>query len=77
MVSARYHGFMAMTLRLSEEQTEALRREAEFEHRSMQEVVLRLVDEYLDHKARARKRDAALDEIVTKHKELLDRLGDA
>lgn len=68
---------MAMTLRLSEEQTEALRREAEREHRSMQEVVLRLVDEYLDQKARARKRDAALDEIVTRHKELLDRLGDA
>jgi hypothetical protein len=35
---------MAMTLRLSEEQTEALRRKAEAEHRSMQQVAQAAID---------------------------------
>lgn len=36
---------MAMTLRLTEEETESLRRQAEIEHRSMHEVVrLALMD---------------------------------
>jgi len=68
---------MAMTLRLSDTQSEALRREAELEHRSMQEVVLNLVDGYLDRKSRTRKRDTAIDEIVTQHHELLERLGNS
>jgi predicted transcriptional regulator len=38
---------MAMTLRLSDEQAEALRRRAEKEGRSMQQIVLGAVDEYL------------------------------
>jgi predicted transcriptional regulator len=38
---------MAMTLRLSDEQTEALRARAEKEGRSMQQVALSAVDEYL------------------------------
>jgi plasmid stability protein len=38
---------MAMTLRLSDEQTEALRVRAEKEGRSMQQVALSAVDEYL------------------------------
>jgi predicted transcriptional regulator len=38
---------MAMTLRLSDEQTEALRKRAEVEGRSMQQVVLAAVDDYL------------------------------
>jgi predicted transcriptional regulator len=38
---------MAMTLRLSDEQTEALRRRAEKEGRSMQQVALGALDEYL------------------------------
>lgn len=36
-----------MTLRLSDEQTEALRRRADEEGRSMQQIVLAAVDEYL------------------------------
>jgi predicted transcriptional regulator len=36
-----------MTLRLSEEQTEALRRRAQTEGRSMQQVALQAVDDYL------------------------------
>ena len=38
---------MAMTLRLSDEQTEALRRKAEAEHRSMQQVALAAIDAYV------------------------------
>jgi predicted transcriptional regulator len=49
--SWRYHigiiTTMAMTLRLSDEQAEALRRRAEKEGRSMQQIVLGAVDEYL------------------------------
>lgn len=38
---------MAMTLRLSEEQTEALRQKAEAEHRSMQQVAQAAIDAYV------------------------------
>lgn len=43
----RYHFHMAMTLRLSDEQTEALRRKAEAEHRSMQQVAQAAIDAYV------------------------------
>jgi hypothetical protein len=43
----RYHLFMAMTLRLSDEQTEALRRKAKAEHRSMQQVAQAAIDAYV------------------------------
>ncbi len=38
---------MAMTLRLTDEQTEALRRRAEKEGRSMQQIALHAIDDYL------------------------------
>ncbi|HEX5493453.1 MAG TPA: CopG family transcriptional regulator [Mycobacteriales bacterium] len=38
---------MAMTLRLSHEQSEALRRRADKEGRSMQQVALTAIDEYV------------------------------
>ena len=43
----RYHLLVAMTLRLSDEQTEALRRKAEAEHRSMQQVAQAAIDAYV------------------------------
>ena len=39
---------MGMTLRTSEQQTEALRRQAAAEGRSMQAVALSAIDEYID-----------------------------
>jgi hypothetical protein len=48
---------MAMTLRLSDEQTEALRRKAEAEHRSMQQVALAAIDAYV-HQATPLRRQA-------------------
>ena len=66
---------MAMNLRLTDEQTEALRRQAEAERRSMQAVIVTALDEYVERHARraliveASKRNAA------RYAEALDRLG--
>ncbi len=64
---------MAMTLRLTEEQTAALRATAEREGRSMQETVVRAIDEYVAK--REQKRDALLKRILDEDREALDRLG--
>lgn len=64
---------MAMTLRLSDEQTEALRAQAESEGRSMQDVAQAAVANYL-HSARVAKSAA---QGAEKYAELLRRLGDA
>lgn len=65
-----------MTLRLSPEKTEALRLQAEFEGRSMQDVAQRSIDEYLARHARAVERRTLLEAAVDDHRELLDRLRD-
>ncbi|MFI9835897.1 CopG family transcriptional regulator [Nonomuraea sp. NPDC051941] len=67
---------MAMTLRLTDDQTEALRKRAEFEGRSMQQVVLAAVDEYLARHAA----DEEVRRLGAKSRErwrsVLDRLGE-
>ena len=64
---------MAMTLRLDEGETEALRRCAEEEGRSMQEVAKRAIAQYVS------KRDQRLADaitlVATRDAELLDRLS--
>ncbi len=67
---------MAMTLRLTEDETAALRRQAEREGRSMQDVARRSITEYLARKTRADQREALLSEAVDEHRELLERLRD-
>jgi hypothetical protein len=67
---------MAMTLRLSEQQTEALRARAETEGRSMQQVALSALDDYL-----LRTQDDEATEILAQRgaqrfAELLRRLGE-
>ncbi|NRQ30589.1 ribbon-helix-helix protein, CopG family [Nonomuraea sp. NN258] len=65
-----------MTLRLSDQQTEALRKRAEEEGRSMQQVVLAALDEYLTrHSAdeEVRRLGAASRE---RWRDVLDRLGE-
>ncbi len=64
---------MAMTLRLTTEESEALRRQAEIEGRSMHEVARQAIHDYLTH--RRQTRDAILAEIVDEDRELLDRLA--
>ena len=64
---------MAMTLRLTDQQTAALRATAEREGRSMHETVIRAVDEYVTK--REQKRDALIKRILDEDREALDRLG--
>ena len=64
---------MAMTLRLSEEQTEALRRKAAEEGRSMQEVALTAVDQYVHNRPERLRR--IVSEVLADDAELLDRLA--
>jgi hypothetical protein len=64
---------MAMNLRLSESETEALRRKAAEEGRSMQEVARAAIAEYVsDRPGRLR---AAIERVRREDAELLDRLS--
>jgi predicted transcriptional regulator len=64
---------MAMTLRLTDEETEALRAQAERENRSMQEVAREAIRLYVNRRATVR--EQALRRIVSEDRELLDRLA--
>lgn len=64
---------MAMTLRLSDKQSKALRKIAEQEGISMQEAALNAVDEYVSK--RQKKLNSIIDRIKTEDAELLDRLS--
>lgn len=64
---------MPMTLRLSTEETEALRETARREHRSMQDVAREAIAAYVS--SRARRRDELLARIVAEDAELIRRLG--
>ena len=67
---------MAMTLRLSDEQTEALRRRAEKEGRSMQQVALAALDDYLVRTADDELTDRLAERGAERFAELLRRLGE-
>ena len=67
---------MAMTLRLSDEETDALRRRAQREGRSMQEVARAAVREYIDRTSRRELLDQVLDEELPRFAEALRRLGE-
>lgn len=62
-----------MTLRLTDEEAEALRAEAERVNRSMQEVAREAIRLYVNR--RAVLREQALRRIATEDRELLDRLA--
>lgn len=65
---------MAMNLRLNDDQTDALKKQAELEGRSMHAIVLRAVDDYLARNAReAMVRETAVREAAKWH-ELMERL---
>ena len=67
---------MAMTLRLDDEQAEALRRRAEREGRSMQQVALSAVDEYLERAEDDELTDRLAERGAERFAELLRRLGE-
>jgi hypothetical protein len=55
---------MAMTLRLDDVQTEALRRKAAAEHRSMQQVALAAIDAYVQQPTQQRRRAIPVSELL-------------
>ena len=65
-----------MTLRLDEGETEALRRRAELEGRSMQEVARQAVRDYIERSSRRQLLDRVLDEQLPRYAEALKRLGE-
>jgi hypothetical protein len=67
---------MAMTLRLSDDETDALRRRALREGRSMQEVARAAVREYIARTSRRELLDEVLDEELPRFDEALRRLGE-
>jgi hypothetical protein len=66
---------MAMTLRLTDEEAEALRSRAQREARSMQDVARQAVREYIESHSRAELLDQVLDEELPRYAEALERLG--
>jgi predicted transcriptional regulator len=67
---------VAMTLRLSDEQTEALRRRADKEGRSMQQVARTALDVYLLRTEDDELTDRLADQGARRYAELLRRLGE-
>jgi hypothetical protein len=68
---------MAMTLRLSDEETALLRRQAEREGRSMHEVVRLAIQERIARQGHADRVQRAARRVATQHHEILDRLKNA
>lgn len=64
-----------MTLRLTVDETDALRLQAEREGRSMQEVAREAVRDYVEHKSRRELLDRVLDRELPRYAEALERLG--
>jgi len=72
----RYHPGMAMTLRLTDDETQALRERARREGRSMQDVARAAVRDYIDRTSTRELVDDVLDEQLPRYAEALRRLGE-
>ncbi|WP_346386687.1 ribbon-helix-helix protein, CopG family [Nocardioides sp.] len=66
---------MAMTLRLTDDESDALRRRSELEGRSMQDIARQAVREYVDQASRRDLIDRVLDTELPRYAEALERLG--
>jgi len=66
---------MPMTLRLTDEETKALRARAELEKRSMQDIARQAVRDYIERSSRRDLLDRVLDEELPRYAEALERLG--
>lgn len=73
LVPRWYHVPMAMNLRLTDEESEALRAKAEQEGRSMQEVARAAIAQYVSE--RPQRLAAAIKRVRTEDRELLERLS--
>ena len=68
---------MGMTLRPTDQQAEALRRQAADEGRSMQAVALSAIDEYIARRAHQAEVASALRRVVREEAGVLERLKEA
>ena len=68
---------MAMTLRLTDEETQLLRRQAEQEGRSMQEVARLAILERIERSRHTERVRASARRMVAEDREILERLKDA
>jgi hypothetical protein len=66
---------MAMTLRLDDDEAGALRKRAEVEARSMQDIAREAIREYIEHHSRSDLIDRVLDRDLPRFAEALERLG--
>ena len=64
-----------MTLRLDEQDTEALRQQAAVEGRSMQDVAQDAIRRYVERESRRQLLDRVLDSELPRYAEALERLG--
>ena len=67
---------MAMTLRLTDAESDALRLRAEREGRSMQEVAREAIRDYVDRTSQRELLDQVLDDELPRYAEALRRLGE-
>lgn len=67
---------MAMTLRLTDDESVALRARPELGQRSMQEVAREAVRSYIEDRSRAELLDRVLDQQLPRSDEALRRLGE-
>ncbi len=67
---------MAMTLRLDEDETDALRRFAARHGRSMQDVAREAIREHIEMRSRRELLDRVLDDEIPRYAEALRRLGE-
>lgn len=73
MVPQWYRSVVAMNLRLTDAESDALRAKAEQEGRSMQEVARTAIAQYVSE--RPQRLRAAIERVRTEDAELLDRLS--
>ncbi len=73
MVPLRYYADMAMNLRLTDAESEALRKKAEQEGRSMQEIARAAIAQYVSE--RPQRLRAAIDRVRIEDGDLLERLS--
>ncbi len=66
---------MAMTLRLSDQDSAALTRQAEQEGRSQAEIITQAVREYVERASRRELLDSVLNDELPRYAEALERLG--
>jgi hypothetical protein len=64
-----------MTLRLTDDEADALRKRSAIEARSMQDVARAAIREYIESHSRADLLDQVLDEELPRYAEALERLG--